>query len=128
MWSDKYYYLNIYYDETLSRDFDTQTLVAFMKSLPELKEKEALMFGNAPDFPFTNILLLKAKGLNQWSDRDRNIEKTNLIAIVCTKDTVPNFEKHQSLFIKIATFMDWQLVDEHTDDDIENYVLWAPEK
>ncbi|MCR6642591.1 MAG: hypothetical protein NVV82_27295 [Sporocytophaga sp.] len=126
MWSDRYYYLNIYYDEDLSRDFDTLSLVAFIKSLPELKEKEPLMFGNVSEFPFTDIQLLKAESLLHWSERDRNNERTNLITLICSKDTASNFESHLTLLIKIASFVKWKLVDERTDDDIDNYVLWAP--
>jgi hypothetical protein len=128
MWSDKYYYWNIYQDKQLSADFDTQTLTSFLKSLPELEQVGDYFFQSPPPFPFADISLLYARSINSWSSNDVNDKKTNLIAIVCAKDNAENFEKLKSLFIRIATFINWQLVDEQTDEGIEDYILWQPKK
>jgi HD superfamily phosphohydrolase YqeK len=34
-----------------------------------------------------------------------------------------NFEEIKNIFIQVANFLNWQLVDEHTDDGIEEFVL-----
>jgi hypothetical protein len=129
MWSDRYYYLNIFHDVELSVHCNTKELIAFLKTIPELKKNGNFTFCNKSRFPISiELILLYARHLNSWSDNDTNQERTNLIAIVCTKDNQQNFELVKSIFIKIASFVRWQLVDEHTDDEIENYIIWAPDK
>jgi hypothetical protein len=129
MWSDKYYYLNIFHDEKLSINCNTQELIDFLKTLPELKQTGNFTFSNSSQSPtFINIILLNARELNSWSDNDTNTQKTNLIAIVCAKGNPQNFEKLKEPLIKIASFVNWQLVDEHTDDGIEDFIIWSPEK
>lgn len=129
MWSDRYYYLNIFHDEELSVYYNTKELIDFLKTMPELKQTGNFKFSNSSQFPILiNLILLYARHLNSWNDNDTDQLKTNLITIVCTKDNLENFERLKSLFIKIATFVNWQLEDEHTDDGIENYVIWAPRR
>jgi hypothetical protein len=129
MWSNKYYYLNIFHDAELTVYFNTKELIDFLKTIPELKQTGNFTFSNSPQFPiYINLILLYARHLNSWNDNDTNQQKTNLITIVCTKDNPENFELLKSIFIKIATFINWQLEDEHTDDDIENLIIWSPDK
>jgi hypothetical protein len=128
MWSDKLYYLNIYHDKDLSASFDTNTLSTFIKSLPDLRQISKFEFKNAPTLPPLAILLLNANSVTSWSDKDTDNKKTNLITIVCAKENKDKFESLKSTFIKIAAFVDWQLVDEQTDEGIEDFVLWKPEK
>lgn len=63
MWFDRYYYLNIYEDEMLSSDTDTQSLRKFISSIPELEQISEYEFRNKEGFPFTQLLILKAKSL-----------------------------------------------------------------
>ena len=127
--TDKYYYLNIFHDEFLSVHRNTQELIDFLKMLPELKQTGNFTFSNSSKFPvFIDFILLNARHLNSWSDNDTDSQKTNLIAIVCAKDKPQNFEKLKELLIKIASFLKWQLVDEHTDDGIEDFIIWAPDE
>jgi hypothetical protein len=129
MWSDRYYYLNIFHDAELSVYCKTRELTDFLKTIPELKQKGEFTFSNSSLFPvFLNLILLYTPSLNSWSKNDTDHQKTNLIAIVCAKNNLRNFEQLKELLIKIASFVKWQLVDEHTDNGIENYIIWATDE
>ncbi|MBO0950675.1 hypothetical protein [Fibrella forsythiae] len=126
MRSDRYYYLNIYHDEQLSVDFDTQQLTDFIKSLSQFEQKEKFSFTNSKQFTvFTNITLLFANQIHSWSSLDSGT-RTNLVSIVCAKDPTVDFQIVQNVLVQIATYLNWQWVDEQTDDEIENFVLWKP--
>lgn len=127
MWSDRYYYLKIYKDESLSSDSDTKELRDFIAGIPELVQTDKFEFKNKEPFPFTRLLILKAKNPDNWTEKDTNSKRTNLITIVCGKGEHVDFTEMQKVFIKIATFLNWKLVDEETDDGIENYTIWKPE-
>ena len=126
MWSDRYYYLNIYKDEQLSDNCDTWDLMLFLAGIPELQRKDIYSFSNKEPFPFTDLQLLKLESLTGWTDLDVDAKHTNLIAIVCRKGEGVDFGEMKRVFIRIASFLDWKLVDEHTDDGIENFTLWEP--
>lgn len=126
MWSDKYYYLNIYKDELLSEDFDTNKLREFIAQIPELIPHGEFEFRNKDPLPFIKILMLKAKNISSWSDSDTNSLRTNLISIVCTKGEEEEFEAMKKVFIKIAAHVNWTLVDEETEEGFSNYRIWSP--
>lgn len=129
MWSDRHYYLNIFHDKELSLHYNTNELIAFLKTIPELQQTGNFTFSNSSQFPIAiELILLYARHLNSWNNNDTDQLKTNLIAIVCTKDNQENFERLKNIFIKIAAFINWQLEDEHTDDDIENFIICSPDE
>ena len=127
MWSDRYYYLNIYKDKSLSGNVSTSELSAFITSIPQLEQHGAFNFRNTESFPFTSIWLLKARSINSYNSNDTDTEKTNLITIVCAKGKDVDSNVLESVFIQIASYLNWSLVDEMTDDEIEDYIIWAPE-
>ena len=127
MWSDRYYYLNIVSDLKLSSGVRTQELTSFLCNQPELIQVANFKFKSAPDFlTFLDIRLLKANNYNSWSDKDVSHEMTNMIAVVCAKGGSDNDEPVKNLLVRVARFLNWQLIDEETDDGIENYVVWKP--
>jgi hypothetical protein len=119
MWSDRYYYLNIYKDETLSAEANTEELKNFTSTIPELEVHGKFEFKNRKTFPFPQLLLLKAKSLDSWNGNDTNYERTNLITIVCSKGKGIYFDVLKGVFIKIASFLNWILVEEETDNGIK---------
>jgi len=128
MWSDRYYYLNIYKNESLDGEISTKTLQAFIKSIPELvEEPEGLSYRNNNDFPFIHLELLKVKNVNSWSSNDKNKKTTNFIAIVCEKGNGLNKVELFKVCIQLAFFLNWTLVDECTDHEAENFVIWKAE-
>ena len=126
MWSNKYYNLNIYKNEALTDYVETAKLRAFLNSVIQFKQISKYAYKNNEDFPFLNLLLLKAKSLDNWDNSDCNSRKTNLIAIVIRKDMDTKFEKIKIPFIKVASFLNWKLVDEQTDDGKESFIIWKP--
>jgi hypothetical protein len=125
MWSDRYYYLNICSDSELSEDFNSIQLLNFLETIPEIRKVNEHKFRNLDSFPHLEILVLKARSLNSWSNYDTNKEMTNLLAIVCSKSST-DFERIKTILIRIASFLNWPLIDEETDDGEENKVLWTP--
>jgi len=127
MWSDRYYYLNIVHDLKLSSGVRTQDLTSFLCKQPEIVQVSNFKFKNAPGFPtFMNIQLLRANNYNSWSDKEVSQETTNMIAVVCTKGGLDNYELVKNLLVRIAKFLSWQLIDEETDDGVENFIVWKP--
>lgn len=127
MWSDRYYYLNICRDSELSGKSNSTRLLNFLRSIPELQQVADFEFRNVESFPFLQILTLKAKHLDSWSSDNTDSEETNLVTIVCSKSDAKDFEKIKVVLIKIASFLNWPLTDEQTDDGEENKVLWTPQ-
>jgi len=125
MWSDRYYYLNICSDSQLSEDSNSTRLLNFLGSIREIRQVSEFGFRNLDSFPHLEILVLKAKSLNSWSSYDTNREFTNLVAIVCSKNN-KDFERIKPILIKIASILNWPLIDEETDDGEENKILWTP--
>lgn len=128
MWSDRYYYLNIYKDENLSANWDTKELREFLGGIPELIQVGKYEFKNSEPFPFTQLLLLKVRNKDNWTGSDTNSIHSNLITIVCGKGEHIDYEAIKRVFIQIASFLNSKLVDEETDDGIENFTIWEPRK
>ncbi len=123
MWSNEYCYLNIYKDDLLSEEFSTKKLVDFLSKIPELEQVSEFEFKNKEIFPFVRLILIKAKDIDSWSEND-GCSKTNLIPIVYSKEEyTKDIEK---VLIRIASFLKWNLVNEETEDGIENYIVWKP--
>lgn len=128
MWSDRYYYLNIYKDKNLSSNWDTKDLREYINSIPELRQENKYEFKNTEAFPFTQLLLLNATSVDNWTGSETHPKKTNLITIVCGKGVHVDFNELKKVFIQIASFLKWKLVDEETDDGLENYTIWEPDE
>ena len=127
MWSPYFYYLNIVHDLELSVYCNTGELIRFLNTLPELQQIDSFQFKSAGYLPFSvDMLLLNARSYSSWSDLDTDLEKTNLIAMVCTKNTSETFEQAKGILIKVAAFQNWQLINEYSDNDIEDDVIWGP--
>lgn len=128
MWSPFYFYWNIYYDEQLSKPVKLTELNAFLERLPQLVKKTNYSYGNAEGFPFVDLVLLNAGSTENWSDRNCTGNSINLIAVVGSKSEPERIPEMESLFIRVAEFTGWLLVDEHTDEGEEDVVLWQPDK
>ncbi|MGD1847633.1 MAG: hypothetical protein ACFB10_19760 [Salibacteraceae bacterium] len=126
MWSDRYYYLNIYKDKSLNTHCSTERLIYFLNDFPELQQKEMYRFGNADGLPFVDMWLLFTPTLSSWSNYSTDPIKTNLISIVCAKGVYGRWELLQPIFVKIASYLHWSLVDEETDGGQEDFILWKP--
>lgn len=120
MWSDRYYYLKIYKDESLKSYCDTKKLIEFLKSIPELEQKSKYGFGNSNLFPFTALLLLlNAYSVDNWNQNDTSTKRTNLITIVCAKGKDVNFEELKRVFEQISSFLKWSLKTDNKEEFTE---------
>jgi hypothetical protein len=127
MWSDRYYYLNIVPDLALSSGHSTEDLIAFLRKQKELVQVSDFKFRNSSDFSiFVDIQLLKANSYDSWSDKDVSHEITNMIAVVCSKGDQGKYELAKNVLIRIAAYLGWQLIDERTNEGVENHLLWKP--
>lgn len=123
MWSDRFYYLNICKDLQLSKSCSTKTLIKFISSFSEIEQVNDFKYKNSSSFPFVEMLLLNTENIDSWSEKNVSPTNTNLIAIVCSKQNVNDFKKIKNILLKISTFLNWQLINEQTDDGVENYIL-----
>ncbi|KXX66888.1 hypothetical protein [Flammeovirga sp. SJP92] len=126
MWSDKYYYLQLFKDVDLSEEVSTKKVRQLINGFDELKSLGDFEFRNKKGFPFIQLLLLNVNSLRSWSEKDVNSEKTNLITIVCSKNE--DFDTFLEILLKIAVHLNWTLVDEETDEGVENYIIWHSKK
>lgn len=118
--------MNIYKDENLSSNCDTKELREFINGIPELKQVNMYEFKNIEPFPFAQLLLLKARSIDNWSGSDTNSKHSNLITVVCGKGEHSYYEEIKKVFIQVASFLNWKFVYEETDDGIENFAIWEP--
>lgn len=118
MWANDYAYFNIFHDKELTVCCDTYALKKFLTTFSGLKQGGSFKFNNNATFPFVEILLLKAKSVDAWSDKETHPEKTNLVTIVCTKEDPDDFQKLKEVFTKIAAFLKWKLVEEDSDKSV----------
>ncbi len=110
MYSHLYHYINICKDKNLSEKFSTKVLVKFLKSLPELEEKETNCFGNSQDIDcFINLTLLNAHSFDSWSENNRDEHQTNLIIIVASRSANSD-HLLEVLWRRISSFMNWQIL------------------
>ena len=128
MWSDKYHYFNIQKDNLLSEECDTAALRKYLAGFPELEQTSDYAFKNRDSFPFMRLTLLKVKSRLSWSDKESDSKRTNFLAVVCTKGDAVNSQKIISVLIQIASFLNWELIEEETDEGIEDYRVWEPKR
>ena len=62
-------------------------------------------FKNTDGFPFTELMLLRAKSKDSWNDNDTDPNECNLIPIVCTRAEDDDFAVFAQTFIQIAKFL-----------------------
>ena len=54
-------------------------------------------------------------------------KEISLIAAVCAKSMADEFIQIKGILIKIAEYLQWQLIEEETDYGAENYIHWEPQ-
>ena len=85
MWSDRYYYFNIYADKELSKFVNTKELILFLNTILELKYEEKGSYRNVKGFPFLDMQLLNVKNVDSFSSNDFSEKETNFVSLVCAK-------------------------------------------
>ena len=107
MYSDRYYYFNIYFDKTLSKCVDTKEVVDFLHDIEELNYEGKGSYRNIKGFPFLDMQLLSVRSIDSYSSHDFSRKETNFISVVCTKGCQNEFLELKRIFEQIISFLGW---------------------
>lgn len=111
-----YKYLNIRFDSKYSMYKHTMRLIEFIKTIPELKQTDKVQFKNADDYPWGVISLIKCDKHGNFSLNKREcFAEVNLIEILFF-DTDESLKHYLEIGTRIANKMNWEIVDEDTDE------------
>jgi hypothetical protein len=132
MYSPFYFYFNLCYDAYLSESKPVESIKSRLKEFEQIQEKQSVSYRNSDGFPWIDITLLKANSYNNWV-QDDSAKQCNLIAVVGSKHlhhpaetTETRYWQYVDLLKKIADLLNWELIDEETEDGIEDYVVYNP--
>lgn len=119
MWSDRYNYYNIQFDEHFSQKLDKSVVVACLLETKLFKQKNHQTFANTNKFPWVDIMLVETYDGN-FASSDKENQFVTLVAIVCSKG--PNIDQqiYIDAFKNIANTLNWKLYLEEDDDGNEN--------
>ena len=132
MYSPFYFYFQLRYDNKLSESKLVENIKGWLKEFKELQEKKKVSYENSDSFPWIDLTLLNA---NFYDSRikDNSIGQCNLIAVVGSKNLQHPTETIESRYLQyvnllkeIADLLNWELIDEETEDGIEDYVVYNP--
>lgn len=116
----------MYKDEDLSESCSTSELIDFLTSIKLITKTGDFSFNIYYGGISADLLLLNTESAGSWSEHDTDKVETNLITIVCTKKEPELFNEVKNILIEIAKYLQWQFIDEHSDDGVDNFVIWKP--
>lgn len=120
MWSDRYNYYNIMFDEKFSQKLTKSTIIDFLLDTGMFKQINHQTFTNSSKFPWVEIVLVETNDGN-FTASERENEFVTLVAIVCSKGQNINQHIYINAFKEIANKLNWRLFLEE-DDDGNEYV------
>ena len=119
MWSDKYNYYNIQFDEKFSQKLEKKFVVKCLLETNLFKQTNHQSLRNLDNFPWAEIVLVETQNGNFATSEKENLF-VSLIAIVCLKNQKTNQQVYIDTFIQIAEKLNWKLYLERDDDGNEN--------
>ncbi|MBZ4041190.1 hypothetical protein [Flavobacterium hibisci] len=122
MWSDRYNYFNIQFDENFSKRLDKSVVVKCLLETEFFKQTNHQSFTNTDKFPWVEIILVETYDGNYSSSKNVNHFVT-LVAIVCSKGQNTDQQIYINAFKQIANKLNWKLYLEEDDDGNENIEL-----
>lgn len=122
MWSDRYNYYNIQFDESFSQKLDKALVIDCLKETGQFKQTSHQSFTNTDRFPWVDVSLVETYDGN-YSSSDNEIQYVTLIAIVCSKGPDIDQQVYVDAFRHIANKLNWQVYLEEDDDGNENIKL-----
>ena len=122
MWSDKYNYYNIQFDEKFSQKLSKATVVNYLLETGMFKQTNHQTFTNSDEFPWVNLVLVETYDGNFFSSDEEN-KFITLIAIVCPKTQDLDQRIYIDTFKLIAKRLNWKLYLEEDEDGNENIEL-----
>jgi len=119
MWSDRYHYYNIQYDEGYSRKEPTDKVMELFLRHGLFKQKNHQTLSNTEKIPWAEIFLTSTTDGN-YASSTTALPYINLIAIVCSKGEHIDQQIFIKTFLDIAEELNWKLYLEEDDDGNEN--------
>lgn len=107
----------------IAGSFDLNWLTIFLDGISEIEKEGTHQYRNKKGFPFFSLHLLFVTSYSNWSSLDIHETKANFITIVSSKETSNDLQKCTSLSMKIAQFLNRELIEETDDGDM---IIWQP--
>ncbi|WP_325133352.1 hypothetical protein [Hymenobacter sp.] len=127
MWSHIYGYYEIRGAADYSVSSDTEKMRAILAGFPELKQTGLISYENAINYPWISLSLVKSNKGSYAVFAETWNRDFNMISVVCSKSENGKVPASQiDLLIKIAGILNWELIDEETDDNDEKLILYSP--
>ncbi|MFO0798330.1 MAG: hypothetical protein U0804_12705 [Gemmataceae bacterium] len=105
------WYLTIRPDPHYTRSTPLGPLFEYLQSLPELVQVKPVEFRSAPGLPWVTLVLAKADMAGNYAVGDDVLSAVNVVELVCGDGEE---EWYEALALKVATFLRWEVVDEHS--------------
>lgn len=122
MWSDRYNYYDIQFDEQYSEKLEKSFIVEVLLKAGFFKQETHQTFRNTDKFPWVDIALVETNN-GSFSLSDKENQFVNLIAIVCSKGEHVDQQIYITAFKNIADKLNWKLYLEEDDDENQNIQL-----
>jgi|SRR6478735_6936432 len=122
MWSDRYNYYNIQYDEKFGQRLSKSTVVDALLDTKLFIQTSHQTFKNSDEFPWVDIILVETYDGNFAGSKEEN-QFVTLVAIVCSKGQNVDQQVYINTFKQIANKLKWKLYLEEDDDENENVEL-----
>jgi hypothetical protein len=122
MWSDRYNYYNIQYDEKFSQRLGKSTVVDSLLKTNLFRQTNHQSFTNSDKFPWVEIILVETYDGNFAASEKEN-QFVTLVAILCSKGQGIDQQIYIDTFKQIAKRLNWKLYLEEDDDGNENIEL-----
>jgi hypothetical protein len=119
MWSDRYNYYRIQFDEHLSQKLDKSFVVNYLLETKLFKQTSHQSFTNTDKFPWVDMVLVETYDGN-FATSDKENHFVTLIAIVCSKRQNIDQQIYIDTFKQIANKLNWKLYLEEDDEGNEN--------
>jgi hypothetical protein len=122
MWSDRYNYYNIQFDENFSQRLSKSTVVDTLLETKLFRQINHQKFTNSDQFPWVDILLVETYNGN-FAVSEKENQFVTLVAIVCSKGQNIDQQIYIDTFKQITNKLNWKLYLEQDDDGYENVEL-----
>ena len=122
MWSDRYNYYNIKFDEKFSQKLPKQTIIKTLLETNDYIQKSHQEFTNSEIFPWVYIILVETEDGNFTSSQVEN-QFVSLIAIISSKGKDIDQTKYIESFKNVANKLNWKLFLEEDDEGNQNIAL-----
>jgi len=132
MYSPYFFCFCLRFDAGLSRHLDVDRVRAYLRGVDQMREVDPITYESTETFPGIRLMLLHAGSYESWASNP-SIRTCNLISVEGSKfanaeaETLPaRHARYVEWLKKIADLLGWELVEEETEEGIEDLVLYKP--